>query len=100
MRRGSMGFQRSIVLILFVNEEAPWLGLVAVHLIYDAARLLARFLGKFRKHRGNFGFVTCFRHPRNHQYHYHPLLIAYKLGLTKVSPFPAQRFSMSQQTLP
>src|SRR5438552_10267567 len=63
----AMSFQRGIVLVLFTNEEAAGLGLVAVHLIHQAAGFLAGFLRQFAEDVGHLGFTSLFRHPRHSQ---------------------------------
>ena len=71
-----MRFQRGIVLVLLVDEEAARLGLVPVHLVHGASRFLAGLFGEFFKQCGNFGFVPNLRHPGNCQHHHRSLLPA------------------------
>src|SRR5438094_10672314 len=74
-----MSFQRGIVLVLFINEEAAELGLVAVHLIHQAAGFLAGLLCQFAEDVGDLDFTSLFRHPR----HSH---ITHLRFVTSVSP--------------
>src|ERR1051326_4388088 len=43
MRRLAVGFERSVILVLLVNEEARSVILAAMDLIHQASRLFARF---------------------------------------------------------
>src|SRR5207245_5455152 len=63
----AMSVQRGIVLVLFINEEAAELGLVAVHLIHQAAGFLAGLLCQFAEDVGHLGFTSLFRHPGHRQ---------------------------------
>src|SRR5437667_1557376 len=56
----AMSFQRGIVLVLFINEEAAELGLVAVHLIHQAAGFLAGLLCQFAEDVGHLASRPCF----------------------------------------
>src|SRR2546422_9717880 len=58
-----MSFQRGIVLVLFINEEAAELGLVAVHLIHQAGGFLAGLLCQFAEDVGHLCFTSLFCHP-------------------------------------
>jgi 4-oxalocrotonate tautomerase len=74
MWRGSMGFERGIILILLIDEEAPRFSLVPVDLIHRTTWLLARFLGELRKQSSDLGFAPNLRHPRYRQNHHRTLL--------------------------
>src|ERR1700721_3995623 len=73
MRRGAVRFQGGIVLILFIDEEPAGVRLVFVHLIHEAARLLARFGCEFFKDRDHFALASNFCHPGYGKPH-HPSL--------------------------
>src|SRR5271170_1681278 len=74
----AVGFQRGVVFVLLVDEEAARLGLVPVYLVHRAARFLARLFGKFLKQRGHFGLVPYFRHPGDCQNHHLSLLTLFR----------------------
>ena len=61
MRGSAMRFQRGVILVLLVNKEAAWIGLMPMHLVHGTTRFLAGLLGQFFKQRGNFGFTPNFR---------------------------------------
>jgi len=70
MGSGAVGFERGIIFVLLVNEEAAWFSLVPVHLVHGTARFFAGLFCQLFKQRGNFGFVPNFRHPGNRQHHH------------------------------
>jgi len=74
MRRGAMGFQRGIVLILFLDKEPARFGLVPMHLVHGTSRFLAGVFGQFPENCGNVCFVSNFRHPGDSQHHHRLLL--------------------------
>lgn len=49
MGRIAMRFERGIIFVLFIDEEAAGLGAVPMYLIDNASRLFARFFGEFRE---------------------------------------------------
>src|SRR5713226_8973597 len=67
MKRGAVGFERGIVPVLLVDEEAAWFGLMAVYLVGDAAGLFAGLFGQLGKNSGHLTFAANFRHPRHSQ---------------------------------
>src|SRR5581483_696313 len=70
---GAMRFEAAVVLVLFVNEEPPRFGLVAVHLVHQAAWFLARFFAQLDEEVRNFVFMSRLCYPRYYQ-HNHCLL--------------------------
>ena len=45
VRRGAVGFECGVILVLLIDEKTARFGLVAVHLIGDAARFFAGLFG-------------------------------------------------------
>ena len=43
VRGRAMRFEGGVVLVLLIDKEPAWIGLVLMHLIHEAARFLARF---------------------------------------------------------
>src|SRR5277367_3515065 len=76
VRGVAVSFERSVIFILLVDEKAAGLGLVAMHLILRATRLLARLLGELCKYRSDFGFTSSFCHPGNRQNYHRATLLA------------------------
>ena len=69
-----MGFQRGIVLVLFVDEEPPRFGLMPVDLIHEAARFLSGFFRQLGENRRDIAIVPSLGHPRYCQNHHRALL--------------------------
>src|SRR6202795_1297261 len=73
MGRGAVSLQRSIVLVLFVNEEPARLGFMPMYLIQQAAGFLAGFLSQFGEQTDNIRLTTDLRHPRHRQHDHRSL---------------------------
>src|SRR5215831_15679968 len=78
--RRAVGFERRVILVLLVDEEAPGLGAVPMNLVHHAARLFSRFSGEFGKQPGSFIFASNLRYPCHGQ-NDHCLLRALGLAL-------------------
>src|SRR5262249_52543893 len=76
--RGAVGFERGVILVLFVDEEAARFGLVLVHLVHHAAGFFTGFGSEFLQQRRHFGLASGLCDPRYRQYH-HPSLRLFSL---------------------
>jgi hypothetical protein len=65
--RSAMGFQRGVILVLFIDEESARLGFMPVDLVHQTSGLFTRFFGQLGKHADNIRFTTDLRHPRHNQ---------------------------------